>query len=222
MNQRELFDHVFQLSAADSLSTKYWLKRTDLPEVRVPYDENTTVRLATTLRVHFKETEGRGHNCAIEVSEREGGMYFFCYLEDYGRTAVDGELRALDATPTEPVEDAAALLGDLESLWRQANASERSRILSTLVDAVYMGGDGKIVAIVPKAAMVPIFAAIAMRPETGVSLTAAVVGMVETGENRTPRPEEERQGSTTSLAGHLISPRRAPLQQARSRHFRLS
>jgi hypothetical protein len=98
-------------------------------------------------------------------------------------SVIDDELAAHDAKPVDETSEAAALLHNLGDLWREANISERSRILSALLEAIYIDEAGRIVGVAPKVAMVPLFAAIATRPETGVSLTAAVVGMVETGEN---------------------------------------
>ena len=87
-------------------------------------------------------------------------------------TALDGELAAVRAEPA-PADAriaAVALLRDLEALWLTANLEERHKLLTALVEAVYVDHAGRIVGIAPKAAMVPVFAALATKAETGVMI----------------------------------------------------
>ena len=80
-----------------------------------------------------------------------------------------------------------------------------------LFDAIYMSEEGHIVAIAPKTAMVPLFAALALRPETGVSLPAAADVLVETGESRTPRPKRVSRQSTPGVVDSFSVRSRTPV-----------
>lgn len=84
----------------------------------------------------------------------------------------------------------------------------RGRLADLCVDHVDL--EGQIVAIAPEAAMVAVFAAL----DRGVSarlvkrrtarIRAAVCNLVETGENRTPRPERVDRRSTPGEVDALI------------------
>lgn len=88
LNHHELFARVHQLADASERSPRYWYRRNDLPEVIISEDEDTVARLGLSLRYYFKEAEGRGQVCVVEPLRREGSVYFFCYLEDFGRTDI--------------------------------------------------------------------------------------------------------------------------------------
>ena len=85
LHHRDLFDRALQLVGADDHPTRYWYKRNDLPDLRVPTDDDTVATLGSTLRYYFKQAEGRGHVCVVEPCQREDSTYFFCYLEDFAR-----------------------------------------------------------------------------------------------------------------------------------------
>ena len=104
---------------------------------------------------------------------------------------IEQQTRSLEVEPADEASEAVTLLGNLEMLWRAANVSERNRILSALVEAVYVDLDGQIVGIEPKTGMGPLWAAVVAKDGCGVTLTpspphipnASLVGGVETGEN---------------------------------------
>ena len=86
---------------------------------------------------------------------------------------------------------------DLSRLWGSATLDEQRRLLTTMLDAVYV--DTKqtrsIVAIRPKPPFRPIFRVAASRDGSDIRivnepLDGSSVFVVETGESRTPRPEE--------------------------------
>ena len=97
-------------------------------------------------------------------------------------------------------EEAGRLILDLPTLWAKANQKEKRKLLVTMLDAVYV--DAKklksIVAIKPKPPFRPIFQVAATRAGSKIYIINepfqdSSVFLVETGEGRTPRPEEAAQ-----------------------------
>ena len=137
--------------------------------------------------------------------------------EEYSRELeeLDAQLRmAQISTPIE-LDDVSKLLQDLPSLWSDATMDERRRLLRTLVEAVYVDiGARRVVGIAPVAALRTLV-------ESGIDRIAGCpavlidpdeVGetqsmeLVETGENRTPRPASLRHGSATGVVSSRFSP----------------
>ena len=128
---------------------------------------------------------------------------------------IEAELRmAEEARPVE-LDDAANLLGDLPEMWNEATPDERRRLLRTLVQDVYIDIESKsVVGIEPLPALRTLL-------ESGIAKTAgplvALIApdeieglesmeLVETGENRTPRPASLRHGSATGVVSSRFSP----------------
>jgi len=129
---------------------------------------------------------------------------------EYGvqRTLLNDALNSL----VEPEQDVTMTAGDmLENLglvWEKATLEEKHRLLGTMLEAVYvdLAASRSIVGIQPKAPFYPLFDSLKQLPEnkamifrpgeagqwkTGSICEAEpVCGLVETGESRTPRPEE--------------------------------
>ena len=141
------------------------------------------------------KTEGPSISELQEDRRRLGYSY---RLKTMTQEEFDRELEEIDtklrmaqiSTPIE-LDDVAELLGNLPTLWREATTDERSRLLHTLVEAVYVDIDSKrIVAIAP----VPAFRTLV---ESAIERTAdpsavlvdpdevenpEIVDLVETGE----------------------------------------
>ena len=69
--------------------------------------------------------------------------------------------------------DAGKLLDHLPELWDKAKLPEKRKILSTMLDAVYVDTveERRIVAIRPKPAFRPLFEIAIMRQDSGILLT---------------------------------------------------
>ena len=121
-------------------------------------------------------------------------------LADYEArmAALDSEIRLAEADVPLEATEVAGLLRDLPGLWQESTPDERRQLVAPLVERVYVDVAAKrLCGIVP----VPAFRALL---EAGMKRTAGssavliapsdspaqgILELVETGENRTPRPE---------------------------------
>ncbi|MGL6194796.1 MAG: hypothetical protein ACRC2T_08245 [Thermoguttaceae bacterium] len=79
---RNVFDTAHQYLQTDSLS--WWEKRLDLPRMKPKFDDDTKSALETAIQNFFREKQGRGFVCTVELRERANGTYyFFAYPDDY-------------------------------------------------------------------------------------------------------------------------------------------
>jgi len=96
-------------------------------------------------------------------------------------------------------EEAGKFINELSRLWSLANPRERRDLLLTMLEAVYI--DTKcnlIIALKPKPPFNPVFQVTASREGSDIRilnkpLEGSSSFLVETGESRTPRPEESTQ-----------------------------
>ena len=123
--------------------------------------------------------------------------------EEYNRQKrlLEMELESLVVPTANAAEEAGNLIKDLPKLWAGANLEERRKLLLTMLDAVYFEAKKtrSIVAVRPKPPFRPIFQVAASRARSDIRIInepldsaskGSVVFLVETGESRTPRPEE--------------------------------
>lgn len=98
------FHNARRMARAESLSTRYWQKVTDLPPL-VP-DASTPARnaFAQALARFYRDAQGRGQRCTVEYYFRGGQEhYFFCYPDDYAQTHTEHDLRGtLRRSPHRP------------------------------------------------------------------------------------------------------------------------
>ncbi|GAW87343.1 conserved hypothetical protein [Bathymodiolus platifrons methanotrophic gill symbiont] len=87
---------------ADNVSSSYWKRRNDLPNVPPNVDESAIKALADEISAFFHKNEGRGRNCQVEPYRRHNKEYFFAYPEDFGLTAVEWESDALKTRARHP------------------------------------------------------------------------------------------------------------------------
>ena len=119
---------------------------------------------------------------------------------------LDQQIRAAAEACAPSYEEAATLFADLPALWERADDAERRRLLRPLIERAYLDIDsGFIGGITPTPGFEILLEHALTRAESSrvVILTAEEtrqnVGLVETGENRTPRPESVRHGSATGV-----------------------
>ena len=87
---------------ADELPKSYWLRRKDVPQVEPRDDAAACNELADAIGAYFRQSEGRGYSCIVEVYKRGRAHYFFAYPEDYGRTQIEYEEGRLERRPHRP------------------------------------------------------------------------------------------------------------------------
>ncbi len=129
--------------------------------------------------------------------------------------AIDDQLRLAQNTTQVEIDDVAELLGDLSAMWERATSDERRRLIESLIEFAYVDAESKrIVAIQPVPAFRTLLEVAITRTAdcSAVLVELQVIGspesseLVETGENRTPRPASVRHESATGVVGEKISP----------------
>ena len=126
--------------------------------------------------------------------------------------AIESEIRSISTSTSAPVEveEVAALLSDLPSMWAEATADERGRLLAPIVEHVLVDVESKrLSSLVPMSGFRTLLdigiqktadcSAVILAPSV-IPQARGVLELVETGENRTPRPEYVRQRFTTGVA----------------------
>jgi len=122
--------------------------------------------------------------------------------EEYHRQKklLEMELESLVVPEADAAEEAGRLVQNLRGLWGEANLDERRRLLASMLDAVYVDArqTKSVVAVRPKPPFRPVFRVAASRGGSDIRiinepLDGSSVFLVETGESRTPRPEEATQ-----------------------------
>ena len=82
MFHREIFEKALSLYQVSSLT--WWRKRVDLPKITPEFTEEHRENLEDDLQTFFKEEQGRGFCCTVEMMEmRPGIFYFFAYPDDH-------------------------------------------------------------------------------------------------------------------------------------------
>ena len=135
--------------------------------------------------------------------------------EDYERRLDEIDAKILSTVPASlpSIEEAAELLDDLPLLWQEALPEERRKLVAPLVDQVYLDlRSRRIAAIRPKQGFQELLTRSIQRLKHAPCILLSPdevrelqnVGMVETGEGRTPRPKGPLVGYATSLSGDLF------------------
>ena len=115
--------------------------------------------------------------------------------EEYHRQKrlLEMEVESLVVPEADAAEEAGKLVQDLRKLWAGANLDERRRLLTSILDAVYVDTrqTKSVVATRPKPPFRPVFRVAASREGSGIRiinepLDGSSVFLVETGEGRTP------------------------------------
>ena len=83
-----VFEVAYKFCQADSLPQRYWRKRKNMPAKEPAVDDPSIQGLGKAISDHYREKEGRGQHCWVEVYDRSGVQYFFVYVEDYADTYI--------------------------------------------------------------------------------------------------------------------------------------
>lgn len=74
---------------ADELPRNYWKDRNGIPMVPPRDDGAACEGLASLIMRYFRQKEGRGHACSVEVFRRGAKYYYFAYPEDHARSGLE-------------------------------------------------------------------------------------------------------------------------------------
>lgn len=99
-------DHVSFWKGATRLryvdGMTYWRKRKNLPNRPAAVDANSVALLAERIKTHFRETDGRGKNCVVEVYRWGHRDCFFAFPEDHASRSVEWESGEMRDRPHNP------------------------------------------------------------------------------------------------------------------------
>lgn len=87
---------------ADSIHTRYWRKRINLPQAPAKVAVENIALLEKNLVRFFHDREGRGRNCKVDCYKRGRLDYFFAYPEDYPQSRIVWQQRQLKRQPETP------------------------------------------------------------------------------------------------------------------------
>ena len=129
--------------------------------------------------------------------ERARRLYLDGDLNWQAFTKIKDEAEALLASIYVPEFDdaveAGQVLNDFGTLWNSASVGSRNRLLRSMLDAIYVDLENReVIGLLPKETFVAPILAMAKRDDVSVleGKGRVSLGMVETGEGRTPRPED--------------------------------
>ena len=76
---------------AENIPDASWKKRNDLPNLPPHVEPEDTERLADALSHYFREKEGRGRHCRVDVYRKGNKENFFAQLSDFGQADPEWE-----------------------------------------------------------------------------------------------------------------------------------
>ncbi len=82
-------DIAARFCEADELPKTYWRDRDGLLELSPRDDEAACDELANVLKLYFRQKQGRGYACTVDVYRRGSKYYYFAYPEDFSRTIME-------------------------------------------------------------------------------------------------------------------------------------
>jgi hypothetical protein len=100
LDYNELWRGATYFHHADRLP--YWRKRRGLPPKKAAIDLDSRAELARAIGDWFREAEGRGRNCVVELLRRDDRDYFFAYPEDFGQQSLEWEAGQFCRRPHKP------------------------------------------------------------------------------------------------------------------------
>jgi len=86
LERPRVFEVAYRFCQVDNLPTRYWRKRKNMPAKEPAADDASIRELGGAISEYYREKEGRGQHCWVEVYDRSGVQYFFVYVEDYADT----------------------------------------------------------------------------------------------------------------------------------------
>lgn len=88
---------------AQSIADSFWKRRNDFPHLEPRIKHDDIDNLNTKLSCYFRNKEGRGRHCKIDVFRRHNKEYFFAYLSNFGQSDAEWEGNTLELRARLPV-----------------------------------------------------------------------------------------------------------------------
>lgn len=88
LNHRKIFNVAYLLDRSDHLNRRYWRKRKDIPKKRPDLSPGAITELERSISAYYRERQGRGRHCHVDIYLRGNRHYFFVYPQDYADTFV--------------------------------------------------------------------------------------------------------------------------------------
>lgn len=89
LGHKEIFTTAVRFAEVELLPKRYWRKR-QVPNLAPQLEGDAIAELESNLSAYYREWEGRGQFCKIDLYRR-ARAYLFAYLPDYGRTDIEWE-----------------------------------------------------------------------------------------------------------------------------------
>lgn len=74
---------------AQNITESFWKRRNDLHHLPPSVNKAAVKELGKILSYYFRDKEGRGRHCKIDVFRRHDKEYFFAYLSNFGQSDVE-------------------------------------------------------------------------------------------------------------------------------------
>ncbi len=87
LDHRRYWRGATRFNHADRLP--YWRKRRGLPTKPATIDKASRAGLAADIGAWFRQAEGRGRNCHVDLLKRDQRDYFFVYPEDFAGESIE-------------------------------------------------------------------------------------------------------------------------------------
>lgn len=100
LDHADFWKGASRLRYVDSMT--YWRKRKNLPKVPAAVDKTSVALLAECIRTYFREMDGRGKNCVVEVYRWDDRDCFFAFPEDHAQRSVEWEEGEMHDRPHNP------------------------------------------------------------------------------------------------------------------------
>ena len=104
LHKREYWEGASALLHADTVSSRFWKKRNNLPNVPPQLEDADLRELEKGISNYFYGTEGRGRHCKVEAYRKvdAGKEYLFAYPEDYRRSMPEWVHNSLTTRTRQP------------------------------------------------------------------------------------------------------------------------
>ena len=103
LEHKRWLEDASRFRQVDELPKNYWRECDGIDATNPRDDEIACGGLGDALKKYFRNKDGRGKACTIEVCKRGSKYYYFAYTEDYSRTLIEYKENQLQRNIHRPV-----------------------------------------------------------------------------------------------------------------------